>query len=126
MIGWWEARRISFNLIVGLAGAVSGAALAVMALVGELLFDVPIGIPDPPILAVAAIVFYGVAANVCFTGGWIAELIVRRTWPSEAEGLATLSFTLGVVFAVVVTLLPPVIVGGLAILGGVAQMLGVL
>lgn len=124
VIGWWEARRIPFNLIVGVAGVASGTALLGMGLVSELLFDVPMGIPDPPILAIAAIVFYAVAANVCFTGGWMAELVVRRTWPHEAEGVATLSFTLGLVFAVAVTLLPPVIVGALGILGAIAGMLG--
>lgn len=120
-IGWWEARRIPFNIIVGAAGAVSGIALLAMGLVGELLFNVPFGLPDPPIFAVVAVVFYAVAANVCFTGGWVAELIVRRTWPNESDGFATLSFTLGLGFAVVVTLLPPVIIGGLAVFYGLAR-----
>lgn len=120
-IGWWEARRIPFNIIVGAAGAVSGIALLAMGLVGELLFNVPFGLPDPPIFAVVAVVFYAAAANVCFTGGWVAELIVRRTWPNESDGFATLSFTLGLGFAVVVTLLPPVIIGGLAVFYGLAR-----
>ena len=51
---------------------------------------------------------------------------MRRTWPDESERLATLSFTLGLVFAALVTLMPPVIVAVLAILYGVARMFGVL
>ena len=88
VIGWWEARRIPFNVIVGAAGAASGAAIVVMGVLGELLFDAPFGLPDPPIFALVAVVFYAVAANVCFAGGWIAELVVRHTWPDESERLA--------------------------------------
>ena len=124
VIGWWEARRIPFNVIVGAAGAASGAAIVVMGVLGELLFDAYFGLPDPPIFALVAVVFYAVAANVCFAGGWIAELVVRHTWPDESERLATLSFTLGLAFAVVVTLMPPVIVAALAALYGVARVIG--
>ena len=126
VIGWWEARRILFNIAVGVTGSAAGAAILGMAVVGELLFAVPFGLPDPPILAIIAVVFYAVAANVCFTGGWVAELIVRRTWPGESEALATLSFTLGLVFAVVVTLLPAVFVAALAVLYSVLRTIGVL
>ena len=97
-----------------------------MGLVGELLLNMPFGLPDPPIFAVVAVVFYAVAANVCFTGGWVAELIVRRTWPNESDGFATLSFTLGLGFAMVVTLLPPVLIGGLAVFYGLPRAIGMI
>ena len=124
VIGWWEARRIPFNMIVGVAGAISGAAVLCIGLVGELVFGVPFGLPDPPIFAVAAVVLYALGANVCFAGGWMAELIVRRTWPDESDRFGTLSFTLGLVFAVVVTLLPPVVLVGSVALYGLLRAIG--
>ena len=124
VIGWWEARRIPFNLIVGAAGTVSAAAILGIGVVGELAFGIPFGLPDPPIFAVAAVVVYALGANVCFAGGWIAELIVRRAWPDESDRFGTLSFTLGLVFAVVVTLLPPVLLVASVALYGVLRAVG--
>ena len=124
VIGWWEARRIPFNLIVGMAGAVSGVAILCIAVAGEIFFGVPFGMPDPPILAVAAVVVYALGANVCFAGGWIAELTVRRAWPDESDRFGTLSFTLGLVFAVVVTLLPPILLGASVALYGLLWAVG--
>ena len=124
-IGWWEARRIPFNLIVAATGALSGAALVAIGVAGELLFGIPFGLPDPPFLLFAAVAFYAVGANVCFTGGWVAELVVRRTWPDESDRLATLTFTLGVAFAVVVTLIPPIGTAALLVLYGLARAFGI-
>lgn len=124
VIGWWEARRIPFNVIVGMAGAASGVAILCIAVAGEIFFGVPFGMPDPPIFAVAAVIVYVLGANVCFAGGWIAELIVRRTWPDESDRFGTLSFTLGLAFAVVVTLLPPVLLVAAVALYGLLRAAG--
>lgn len=124
VIGWWESRRIPFNLIVGATGIVSSGAILAIALVSERLFGVPFGLPDPPIFAILGVVFFAVAANVCYTGGWMAEVIVRRTWPDQSEMFGTLTFTLGLPFAVVVTLAPAFLIGGLAAAIGFASWLG--
>jgi len=63
-------------------------------------------------------------ANVCYTGGWLAELIVKRAWPEESRSFGTLAFTLGVPFAIVVTLLPALLIGGVALAYGFARWLG--
>ncbi len=67
----------------------------------------PIGLPDGPLLAVFGIIAYGILANICYTAGWISELIVRSMSTSErsaAYGLQTFRF--GVQFSVFLTLLP--------------------
>ena len=115
IIGWWEARRIPFNLIVGVAGILTSVGILVTALISEHLTNEPIGMPDPPVLAVVGAVVFVLGANACYTGGWIGELIVRRAWPDQSELFGTLMFTLGLVFAVVVTLSPAVVIAGAAL-----------
>jgi hypothetical protein len=124
IIGWWEARRIPFNLIVGAAGAVSAIGMLMTALISEELLGQPIGMQDPPVLAVVGAVLFVLGANACYTGGWIGELIVRRAWPDQSELFGTLMFTLGLVFAVVVTLSPAVLFGAMAVVAVLARALG--
>lgn len=109
IIGWWEARRPLFNAIVGITGTVSCIIVLIIALVGDFVFGIPLGLPDPPIFAILAIIFYGIIANVCYTGGWVVEVLVSKAWPAESESFATLAFTLGLVFAVLLTILPGVL-----------------
>jgi hypothetical protein len=124
VIGWWEARRIPFNLIVGATGTVTSGLVLATALISERLIGEPIGWPDPPIVIILAVIAFAGGANVCYTGGWLAELIVRRAWPDESRSFGTVAFTLGVPFAVVVTVLPAVLIAGLAIVAVLARRLG--
>jgi hypothetical protein len=123
IVGWWEARRIPFNLIVGAAGIVTSVGILVTALISERVLGEPIGMPDPPVIAVAGAVLFVLGANACYTGGWIGELLVSLAWPDQSEQFGTLTFTLGLVFAVVVTLSPAVLISGLAIVYGIARTL---
>ena len=124
VIAWWEARRIPFNLIVGVTGILTSSVFLTTAFISERLFGVPIGMPDPPIFAVLGVVVFAVGANVCYTGGWIVELIVRRAWPDQSEQFGTLTFTLGLLIAVVVTLVPAGLISGTAVLFALARWLG--
>ena len=116
-IGWWESRRIPFNLIVGSAGILSCITIGIVGLGSEILFGSEFGIPNPPAFALIGILIYGIMANVCFTGGWIAELVVRRIWPREADRFASTSFSLGLVFSVLLTLTPGIVIGAGGIFG---------
>jgi hypothetical protein len=124
VIGWWEARRIPFNLIVGSAGILTCIFIGIVGLSSELLFKSEFGLPDPPLFALVAIVIYGVIANVCFTGGWIIELLIRQMWPWEADRFATLSFSLGIVFSVLLTLSPAFLVGTVGLFKLLKRLLG--
>jgi hypothetical protein len=108
---WWESRRIQFNLIVGCAGIVTCVVIGTIAAATEIFFNIEFGLPNPPIFAVIGIFLYGIIANVCFTGGWITELFLRRFSPREADRFATTSFFCGVIFSVLLTLAPAVLVG---------------
>ena len=119
-IGWWESRRIPFNLIVGSAGILSCISVGVVGLGSEILFGSEFGLPDPPAFALIGILIYGIMANICFTGGWLAELVIRKIWPREADRFASTSFALGLVFSVLLTLTPGIVIGA----GGVFGLLG--
>jgi hypothetical protein len=126
VIGWWESRRVPFNLIVGTAGILTTVIVGVVGLGSSLLFGSDFGLPDPPLFAVFGILIYAIMANVCYTGGWIAELIVRTTWPEEADRFATLSLSTGLAFSVSLTLAPGIVVGAGGVFGLIAQLSRVL
>jgi hypothetical protein len=118
-IAWWEARRIPYNLIVGMTGVLSGALCFVTGMLCEQFLGDLIGIPDPPIFAFLAVAAYGVMANLCYTGGWLAELLVRKIWPEQANAFGKISFFLGLIFSILLTLVPSLVVptiGGVRLL----------
>lgn len=114
-IGWWESRRVPYNIVVGIAGTFSGFLALFTAVAASTLLSVDFGIPNPPGFAIMVVVLYAIMANVCYTGGWIAEIFVRKLWPHEADLFATTSFFLGLLFSVFLTLIPGILVvaGGL-------------
>lgn len=118
-IGWWEVRRVPYNLLVGAAGVITCAVCFVTALVCEHFLGDPIGLPDPPIFAFFGILAYGIMANVCYTGGWIAELMVQKLWPGQSDSFGRISFFLGLIFSIVLTLVP----GGLIAAIGTVRLL---
>ena len=105
IIAWWEARRIPYNLLVGAIGLISIILCLATAVVCEHFLHEPIGWPDPPIFGILAVITYAIMANVCYTGGWITELIVRKVWPEDGQAFGKISFTLGLTYSMVLTLL---------------------
>jgi hypothetical protein len=109
-IGWWETRRIAYNLIVGGTGIVTCAVDLLIAAAAWIFFKSDFGTPNGA-FAIFGVIFYGLMANLCFTGGWITELIVRRLWPGEADRFATTAFSLGLAFSVLLTPVPAIVIG---------------
>jgi hypothetical protein len=114
---WWEIRRIPYNLIVGVAGLTTGVIAVIAGLLvesqgGEAIF------PDPPLFAVIAILLYGVAANVCYTAGWIFELVARKWWPADSVAFGRLSFLFGIIGSIIVTFIPAILI----VLGSIVQV----
>ena len=109
IVQWWESRRLSYNLIVGITGL--GTLVYVNGL--ELLLGngmlIPRPGPDGP-QQVMAIVAYGVLANLCYTGGWIIENVAERWLKRPVYGLGPALFRHGLVFSIGLTLIPAVVV----------------
>jgi len=98
IILWWELRRIPYNLIVGLFGFVSLLLASLISM--ALSFDMELGSP------VLGILFFGLAANVFYTGGWVAELLVRRFWTGSSQHLGPQLLFTGLAFSLVLDLTP--------------------
>lgn len=108
IIGWWEIRRILFNLLVGLTGILNCVLMFVILFCdttaklrpapGPVLFALP--------LYLIIIFIYGIMANVCYTFGWITEIIVVKTWKEKVSRFGEILFALGLVFSIVITLIP--------------------
>lgn len=106
VILWWEARRVPYNLIVGVVGLITSAVMVTVAFVCESRGGAPIGLPDPPAFALIGVLLYGILANVCYTGGWITELLVAKLWSVDTARFGPIAFILGTGFSVLVTLVP--------------------
>jgi hypothetical protein len=93
VILWWELRRPVYNVAVGISGTLSLLAVLVIA---------PDYFPEP-LSAVA----FGFLCNVCYTGGWITELLVRWWWPRLAQRFGPTALVSGFRFSVLVPWLLP-------------------
>ena len=111
-VRWWESRRMVFNKAVGSAGVVTLAGMS-------LFFALPPHssfIPLPMMLM--GVMVYGVLANLCYSLGWVTELLARRMWGRSAPDMGPLLFRQGLIFSVGLTLLPII----LAVLSWVARV----
>ncbi len=104
VIVWWEVRRVPYNVIIGAAGAISLLLFfAFITWSGELK-------PGEDAVEPMALLLAPLAANVCYTAGWIGELmllLVRRHSPV----VGPLLFVAGTVFSLAVVLLPAALWG---------------
>lgn len=91
IIGWWEARRALFNIIVLLCGLPTLFVIYFSGL-ASLKF------------AVTGAIEYAILANLCYTAGWICELIARSWWKERARHLGPILLSLGLSFSTLFTM----------------------
>jgi hypothetical protein len=90
IIGWWEIRRLLYNLIVLVFGCLS---ITIMLLINKNSLEEPFGI-----------FVFAFACNVCYTLGWIAESIFHKR-----KNLGPRLFKAGLLLTLVVSVLPAVL-----------------
>jgi hypothetical protein len=113
VIGSWKNRRLFYNKTVAAVGTVTCILMISCGVISERLVGEPIGIPNPPILAPLGIIGYGVLANMCYTGGWIAELLLARFKPEvRTDAFGVRAFRLGVKFSIGLTIFPTLLSWG--------------
>ncbi|HEU4752386.1 MAG TPA: hypothetical protein VFU47_04685 [Armatimonadota bacterium] len=100
LLGWWESRRLLYNRVVGAAGLFT--LLANAALMTFVPHPTPLDVRA--MLVVSAV--YGLAANVCYSLGWLLEVVALAVWGRSAPRLGPLLFRQGLIFSVGLTLLP--------------------
>jgi len=115
LIGWWELRRIPYNLIVGVTGLATVTIMVAVGLICNSRIGVPIGIPDPPIFALLGIAVFAIMANVCFTGGWVVELLLVQAGGLRSSRFGEIAFKLGLLGSVLLTLLPAAVTIAVAV-----------
>ncbi len=98
VVRWWEERRLLFNVVVGSAGLLT---LGVISLFAHLPphgrhAGVPLG----------AVVAYGIAANLGYCLGPVADIVLRRLLGERAPAVAPALFRHGLTFSIGLTLLP--------------------
>jgi len=102
---WWESRRLLFNKVVGATGMVTLASVSVFFLLP------PHTLGEFSLLGmIAGSVAYGIAANLCYSLGWLAELAARALWGRRAPDVGPLLFRQGLIFSVGLTLFPVLLV----------------
>jgi hypothetical protein len=104
-------------------GVVSSIVMVTVAFTCESRGGVPIGLPDPPALTIVAVVIYGLLANVCYTGGWITELLVVKLWQADTSRFGPIAYTLGTALSALITLAPAgvILAAGALTSCGIAQ-----
>ncbi len=101
IVGWWERRRLVYNLIVGASGLVSVASVSIVGsfLEGDLFI-----IPWQPIVA------FGVLANLCYLLGPAAEILIDKLWGRTLLPTGPALYRMGLTFSVGLALFPTLIV----------------
>lgn len=103
---WWESRRLPYNLLVGVTGLITCGIILAIATLASKQFHEPLSLPDPPFVAVAGILLYGIGANACYSGGWLTEWLARKIWKSRAGAYGEIAFFFGLFFSILLTLVP--------------------
>ena len=92
-----------YNLALALVG---GVCCTLFVLFMSLMLEPGEDAVEPLALPVAVVL-----ANMAYTGGWVVELLVRLTWRDRYPYLGPKLLKVGLVFTLVVVLLPPVVSG---------------
>ncbi|HEX3798617.1 MAG TPA: hypothetical protein VH413_07945 [Verrucomicrobiae bacterium] len=105
IVRWWELRRIPYNLIVGLVGIFNCACIFGMLILfpAAQTNGFARGFPGLPLVG---IFIYGVMANICYSGGWVAEIAAVKIWERRGHDFGQISFALGILFSILLTMLP--------------------
>lgn len=110
VVGWWELRRIPFNLVIGVFGIFAFAVFATS------IYSAGVLQPGEDAVEPFALLLAPIAANLCYTAGWLVDASMRFIWPSLGPRFTPLLFRFGLGFSLFVISLPAVIWGGYRLL----------
>jgi hypothetical protein len=105
LLRWWESRRPAFNAIVGGAGLVTVVAVRLISSLPPNPWGVTL-LQELPI-----IVAFAVLANICYSGGFVTELAMRKFLGEGAPRPGPALLRMGLTFSVGLTLFPAAIAG---------------
>src|SRR6266702_238725 len=102
IIRWWEIRRIPYNAILFAIGIT--AIFAMEWFMGKV---IPVGEDaiEPLALAIGVLI-YGIMANLCYTMGWVLELVGNTTDAVRARSRGKKMFLAGLWLSCLLTTAP--------------------
>ena len=91
IIAWWEGKRLTFNIAVGISG--------ILGFISGAMFT-------PVLVIMLGAILYALAANLLFTAGWASELFLRFKTNDRMDfgRHRRVIFTLGLIGSVILTL----------------------
>jgi len=99
ILGWWEKRRLGYNIAVGSAGVVSlGFAYLFTAL--------PPGGMIAPFVPWVPIAVFATMANICYLFGPTVEILIQKLWGGAVRPTGPVLYRMGLTFSVGLALLP--------------------
>jgi hypothetical protein len=110
VVGWWELRRIPFNLIIGGVGVFSFAIFATSIYSSGHLQDGEDAVEPMGLLLVP------IAANIGYTAGWLVDAPLRFIRPTLRPNFTSVLFTVVLVVSLLVTCAPAALWGGYRLL----------
>jgi hypothetical protein len=105
-IVWWERRRPVFNAILLATGICS---FGIIEAIGARLVQPGDDVIEPLALFAGGIVFF-IAANTCYTLGWITELLWSSGDTARTEGIRATLYRRGLILSAAITASPAVLV----------------
>ncbi|MBM4183561.1 MAG: hypothetical protein FJ207_04960 [Gemmatimonadetes bacterium] len=115
IVGWWEGRRLFYNVAVGAAGS---ASYVVMSVVDSILQGTPHLVPWP------FVVMFGLGANVMYCLGPTLEILIDKIWGRTVLPVGPSLYRMGLTFSVGLALFPCLIMT-IALVGwSLAKLLG--
>jgi hypothetical protein len=115
IVRWWEGRRLAYNGILGLTGSFSWVVSSIVA-------SMPPNDMGP--IPLTAVLAFGVAANVCYCFGPMAELFLRTIFRARLLPPGPTLYRMGLTFSVGLTLLPMLMVGFTTVVRVIGLLIG--
>jgi hypothetical protein len=117
IFAWWEQRRLAYNLLVGSAGVVTLAGVAVLSAIHPFQQGIIL-------LPWQGVVVFGVAANVFYTLGGVVEWAVHRLWGRTVLPVGPALYRMGLTFSVGLALFPLMALSLVTMVAWVVKVLG--
>lgn len=105
VIGWWELRRLPFNVILGSIGFLA------LLLFTACIESAGVLQPGEDAVEPLALLIVPLVANAAYTGGWLLDAPLRRMRSSLSPSFTPQLFGLGLLFSLFVVSFPAILWG---------------
>jgi hypothetical protein len=103
IVVWWEIRRILYNLCLLIFAIFSYALLSILPWKGCVKI---LAGPALVFASILGVILFFVMANVCYTTGWVVQLVTREWQAGWFDVHKSMLFIYGLLFSFFITLIP--------------------